>query len=80
MFADNDGIITLKVSAGPGNSNPYKLYYINALRISAYIPDYTNIGESSSEHQYSTRKFIRDKHLYIVKDNRIYSPDGKRIK
>ena len=80
MFADNDGIITLKVSAGPGNSNPYKLYYINALRISAYIPDSTNIDESSSEHQYSTRKFIRDKHLYIVKDNRIYSPDGKRIK
>ena len=32
---DKDGIITLTVSAGPNNNNPYKFYYINALRISA---------------------------------------------
>ena len=35
---DKDGIITLTVSAGPNNNNPYRFYYINALRISAHKP------------------------------------------
>ena len=28
----------------------------------------------------SARKVIRDKHLYIIKDDKTYTPDGKRVK
>ena len=49
---DEDGIITLTVSAGPNNNNPNKFYYLNALRISAHNP----VGDTWQD--------IIDKHGY----------------
>jgi len=72
---DDNGSVTLTVSAGPNNNNPNKLYLLNALCISAHTPD------SIKEVGYTkkARKVIRAGHLYIIKDDRIYTPDGKRI-
>ena len=35
---------------------------------------------SVAEIQTATHKVIRNNHLYIIKDNKVYFPDGKRIK
>ena len=35
---------------------------------------------TSDKQKVDTRKVIRDKHLYIIKDNETYSVDGKRIR
>ena len=81
MRTDDDGAITLTVSAGPNNNNPYRFYQLNALRISAYDPNDPNsltpVYNIDNSNKYA--KFIRNGHLYIIKDGRTYSPDGKRI-
>ena len=47
-----------------------------------YDPDGIKEVESSgqSDNKTVSRKIIRDKHLYIIRDNETYSVDGKRIK
>ena len=81
MSPYDDGTITLTVSAGPNNNNPYRFYQLNALRISAYDPNDPNsltpVYDIDNSNRYA--KFIRNGHLYIIKDGRTYSPDGKRI-
>ena len=42
---DIDGTITLTVQAGPNNSNSYRFYYLNALRISPHSMDFTLKGD-----------------------------------
>ena len=80
VYPDDDGTITLTVSAGSNNNSPYKLYQLNALRISAYDPNDPNSLTSVCDDSNRNTKFIKDGHLYIIKDGRIYTPDGKRIK
>ena len=79
---DNEGTITLTVQAGPNNNNFYKFYYLNALRIFAYDPrDPDNLQQiTNRDNNYRARKYIKDKHLYIFKDNKTYSIEGKRIR
>ena len=42
---NDNGIITLSVSAGPNNNNQYKFYYVNALCISAHNIDFALMGD-----------------------------------
>jgi len=44
-----------------------------------YNPIDDGIKEPPSDNQPATRKVIRDKHLYIIKDGETYSIDGKKI-
>lgn len=81
MQPDNEGTITLTVQAGPNNNNSYKFYYLNALRIFAYDPrEPDNLQQiTKRDNNCRARKYIKDKHLYIIKDNKTYSIDGKEI-
>ncbi len=46
-----------------------------------YSNDEDNIPSLQSDKQtISTHKIIRDKHLYIIRDGEVYSPDGKRVR
>ena len=52
-------------------------------QIAAMEDIYTGVPvaqESQDDNKYEARKVLRDKHLYIIKDNETYSIDGKRIK
>ena len=82
IHPDSLGTIVLTVTAGPNNDNPYKFYYLNALRISAYDPtDPNNLpGISGYDKRIPKGKFINNKRLYIIKNDETYSVDGKRIK
>lgn len=84
MRPDEDGTITLTVSAGPNNNSPNRFYYLNALRISPSDPNDPNGIKDLESTKHSiiqpfARKVIRGKHLYIIKDNETYSVDGKRV-
>jgi len=85
MRPDSDGTITLTVSAGPNNNNPNRYYYFNALRIWPYDPNDADgikapAFDTPPTCRPSARKVIRDKHLYIIKDDKTYTPDGKRVR
>ena len=43
-------------------------------------PNAVSISDVVEEKRTGTRKEMRDKHLYIIRDNETYSVDGKRIK
>ncbi len=45
-----------------------------------YDPYLDSVNVQKSNSQTGTRKVILDKHLYIIKDDKTYSVDGKRIK
>lgn len=77
---DDDSAITLTISAGPDNSSSNRFFYLNALRISAYNPNEDSIQELTADKETGARKVIKDKHLYIIKDNETYSVDGKRMR
>lgn len=76
---DNDGTITLSVSAGPNNDTANKFYYLNALRISAFNPE-DGLQDVEMPAYIHARKVLKNKNLYIVRDGEVYSPDGKRVR
>ena len=45
MYPDKDGCVTLTIQAGPNNNNPYRFYYLNALRISVHDTDFALEGD-----------------------------------
>ena len=45
MCPNEDGTITLTVTAGLDNDNPYRFYYLNALRISVHDTDFALEGD-----------------------------------
>lgn len=50
---DENGTVTLTVSAGPDNNNSYKFYYINALQISAHTPTWPSVTAPEVLAKYS---------------------------
>ena len=77
ILSDTNGCITLIVQAGPKNDNPYKFYYLNALKISPHKPSASAI---TSPKQSTALKVNKDKHIYIKNGDQLFTLDGKRIK
>jgi hypothetical protein len=80
IVPDVNGCITLIVQAGPNNNNPYKFYYLNALKISSHKSNANTINSPISPKHVRAQKVIKDGYIFIEINDKKIALDGKRIK
>lgn len=80
IVPDTNGCITLIVQAGPNNNNPYKFYYLNALKISSHKSNANKITSPISSKHVRAQKVIKDGYIFIEINDKKIALDGKRIK